>query len=394
MPNYEGLITLLVLAVAIILALFLSERKENKELRQLYELFQGLAGLEQVVAVLNKELTRRGFEVRDFLYLNRPRWGLRGDKVFVPGYRHSAPVVALFRGISTTLRRSVPLDQEIAKVLGKDTAFIPLKMDDVTPCWSHKKCTYEKCCCHGETDRTCWLESGLTHCGEELLSHEAKEKKCLACDCFTPVGVVAVRKRNGIKKMTRLIGKLDKIIRTAVSYTSQEYKASRDVTGVLNKPTLLEQAHLTFEQAKRYNHSISFAMFDIDHFKRFNDSYGHSAGDDLLKELATLVNSHVRQSDVVGRYGGEEFTIIFTETDKSTAREKCEKIRALVQDYDFLGEKKITISMGVAAFPEDGPSDHLELIKLADLALYHAKSTRNRAVAYSSAYKEMPVKKS
>lgn len=125
-------------------------------------------------------------------------------------------------------------------------------------------------------------------------------------------------------------------------------------------------------------------MMDIDHFKSFNDTYGHEAGDFVLKNVGELLMAKTRKEDIVCRYGGEEFSVIMPEADLQIACERAEKIRTAISDLDLsygqtrLG--KVTISIGVANFPEHGETGS-EVIQSADRAMYKAKEQgRNRVI--------------
>ncbi len=126
------------------------------------------------------------------------------------------------------------------------------------------------------------------------------------------------------------------------------------------------------------NHSpFSIAMCDIDFFKFYNDINGHLAGDYVLKTIADILKKGVKGSDIVARYGGEEFIILFPDTTKENAIKICEKLRQKIKDFKFPNEESqpngdLTISFGVASFPEDGITSE-ELIRKADMALYKAK---------------------
>ncbi|MCM8769048.1 MAG: sensor domain-containing diguanylate cyclase [Candidatus Omnitrophica bacterium] len=141
-----------------------------------------------------------------------------------------------------------------------------------------------------------------------------------------------------------------------------------------------------FSDFHRRNEPVSLAMCDIDHFKNYNDTNGHQAGDKVLREIATILKKGTKGSDIVARYGGEEFVIIFPQTTKANAIKICEDLRLKVQQYPFLNEdfqpeKDLTLSFGVASFPEDATSPQ-ELLKKADEALYQAKNRgRNQVVA-------------
>lgn len=118
-------------------------------------------------------------------------------------------------------------------------------------------------------------------------------------------------------------------------------------------------------------------MFDIDHFKEINDTYGHLTGDDVLKTLADIVRENLRKIDSLVRWGGEEFMIIAPETDLEGAKILAERIRKKVESYKFDKIKTITISLGLALFEKDDTEN--SVIKRADDALYNAKKRgRNR----------------
>jgi two-component system cell cycle response regulator len=130
-------------------------------------------------------------------------------------------------------------------------------------------------------------------------------------------------------------------------------------------------------------------MIDVDHFKLFNDEYGHLAGDYILKELCRLIQEHLREYDLLARYGGEEFTVVLPETGQAEAEIVAEKLRAVIAGHLFSdGEHgyQITVSMGVATLqPAQDPFKRNDLIDFADKALYESKRRgRNRVTVYES----------
>lgn len=129
---------------------------------------------------------------------------------------------------------------------------------------------------------------------------------------------------------------------------------------------------------------LSLVMIDVDHFKIYNDTYGHPEGDTVLKKVAKLMSAGLRQNDFAARYGGEEFAIVFSGANKDSASIAAERIRKSIAEYTF-DKGSTTVSMGIAEYPHD-TSDPAELIELADKALYHAKSTgRNRVYRWGAA---------
>jgi diguanylate cyclase (GGDEF)-like protein len=135
-------------------------------------------------------------------------------------------------------------------------------------------------------------------------------------------------------------------------------------------------------RAHRYGTTFSLIMFDIDHFKKFNDTYGHLQGDVIIKEIANIMRRSVRSIDLTARYGGEEFVVILPEVDAGGAIVVAERLRSSVADYRFRGEGgqlRVTVSIGVAEFKPERMRSASEIIAEADKALYHSKEMgRNR----------------
>lgn len=151
------------------------------------------------------------------------------------------------------------------------------------------------------------------------------------------------------------------------------------LTGLVNRRRLMEALGTEVERANRKQHPCTVLMVDVDHFKQFNDTYGHPAGDAVLTRVATILRESIRTIDVAGRYGGEEFLLLLTQTTMSGALEVAERIRTRLTDEVFDGGR-ITVSVGAAEFPDGGRSAEA-LIMSADLALYQAKKDgRDRVV--------------
>jgi diguanylate cyclase (GGDEF)-like protein len=175
-------------------------------------------------------------------------------------------------------------------------------------------------------------------------------------------------------------------IKRALLYARvQELAITDSLTQVFSRRYYLERFNEEIERSGKFKYSFSFAMADIDHFKDCNDQYGHLVGDAVLREVAKTIKENIRQVDLVGRYGGEEFSIILPETTKEQAQYALERIRQAIENkrirvYDE--ELQVTISIGIATFPEDA-KESSTLIERADSALYQAKQTgRNRVCLY------------
>ena len=163
--------------------------------------------------------------------------------------------------------------------------------------------------------------------------------------------------------------------------------AIRDgLTGLFVRRHFLSRLQEEVARAARHDHALAFLMVDLDHFKRVNDTYGHLVGDAVLREIAALLRTQVREVDLVGRYGGEEFGIGLLDTGRDAAQVVAERIRQAAATATFRACHEpltLTVSIGIAAFPQDA-ADAAELIAHADAAMYHAKEAgRNRVSAYA-----------
>lgn len=185
------------------------------------------------------------------------------------------------------------------------------------------------------------------------------------------------------------------ILTFVISYTVKYKNKSKDfehtyklattdsMTGLYNHRFFQEQMVFQIENAKRYNTNFSLVLIDIDFFKKFNDSYGHQAGDAVLKQVAELLKKSVRNSDIVARYGGEEMAIILPNNDFEHALAAAEKICKKIAETPFHLNpkltKNVTISLGVATFPQHGQTP-AELIEHSDKGLYKAKENGRNQV--------------
>jgi diguanylate cyclase len=149
------------------------------------------------------------------------------------------------------------------------------------------------------------------------------------------------------------------------------------LTGLPNHRSIHESLADEIEWAQSKGDPVTLCLFDVDHFKSFNDTFGHLAGDDCLRLLAKIVRECLRGGDILGRYGGEEFAVIFRRTSLGEALFVAERIRSVIESTDF-GHRKVTVSLGIASSDEVGESVN-ELIQAADEALYSSKRTgRNK----------------
>jgi diguanylate cyclase (GGDEF)-like protein len=172
-------------------------------------------------------------------------------------------------------------------------------------------------------------------------------------------------------------------------YDRVEHAATFDeLTGAYNRKSFINLGNTEIERTRRYDLSLSLLMMDLDHFKDVNDSYGHDAGDSVLRQFSQICHQHLRGADIFGRIGGEEFAILLPHSDLKTAREAAERIRQEVANcgFNIVADTclKVTVSVGVADL-DDETTDIHPLMKQADKALYFSKSGgRNRVTSVGS----------
>ncbi len=166
---------------------------------------------------------------------------------------------------------------------------------------------------------------------------------------------------------------------------ARELAITDGLTGIFNYRHFQERLRQEIAKAKRMQRELSIIIFDLDHFKKYNDANGHLVGDEALRRVANILRNHCRESDIPARYGGEEFVLVLPETSKPQAKIVAERIRLTIEQTRFEGEealplRKLTLSAGIASYPEDG-DEASQVIREADNALYEAKvSGRNLVV--------------
>ena len=154
------------------------------------------------------------------------------------------------------------------------------------------------------------------------------------------------------------------------------------LTGIANRRAFEQRLSLEWQRAVRYGHPLSVLMLDIDHFKRLNDDFGHDTGDAVLQQIARLLLEAARETDLICRYGGEEFIVIMMETSHADALQVAERMRQHIAAYAW-SKRQVTTSIGVASLHANQPMP--ALLKAADQALYQAKAAgRNRVISADS----------
>jgi len=380
--------------------LFLRQVRELREIKRIHVDLHGESSFENIIKGLSHELNSMGIQVLAFFKKNKGKLQIEADKATIPLMKEGSAVKALFLQKPYHGDKRYETDKSLMEHFGgQNIAFIPVRAQREQPCWRTNSCSDRSCRCYSKNNACCWLESEKNYKGKALPTYEQKTAKCISCPSLLPVGVFAVKDTSSRKlsKATSFINdNFRGIIKNSLKCESALVNAATDfLTGIANKETLLRELEALFKMADRYKHDLSLCFFGVDHFKLFNDAYGHPAGDAILRELAKRVSSAVRKTDIVARYGGEKFCIVFPMTDKKTAISVAEKIRAQVEHTRFTtpeGPLPVRISMGVASFPIDTIADVQTLIDKADRALLHAKKTRNKAVGYADSMTTLPKK--
>ncbi|WP_157949933.1 GGDEF domain-containing protein [Vallitalea okinawensis] len=160
-------------------------------------------------------------------------------------------------------------------------------------------------------------------------------------------------------------------LKVFLEHKALENLALKDsMTNLLNHKTICDTLKNEINRSARYSQPVSILMTDIDHFKQINDTYGHQVGDQVIIRIAKLLSEYSRQTDYVGRYGGEEFLVVLTNTNEEDAKKFGERIRTEIEKMDFGLPHQVTVSGGVKTYSNESAE---EMIKLADSALYQAK---------------------
>jgi diguanylate cyclase (GGDEF)-like protein/PAS domain S-box-containing protein len=185
--------------------------------------------------------------------------------------------------------------------------------------------------------------------------------------------VIAFRDITEQKKYLQSLETINKLLETQATTDA--------LTGIYNRIKLNKSLKIEMARSERYQSPLSLTIFDIDNFKKVNDTYGHSAGDDVLKCLTKLVQTNIRETDIFARWGGEEFVILTPGLSTLETARLADKLRHKIAEFDFKKPQKITASFGITSF-KSGDSSTL-LINRADDALYRAKKSGRNQVRYS-----------
>jgi diguanylate cyclase (GGDEF)-like protein len=218
----------------------------------------------------------------------------------------------------------------------------------------------------------------LTGSGTEEIAAQAFQEGAVG---YLPKGSLSREKLSNIIDVA--LDKWTRLQQAMADKEKLEKLATFDsLTGLYNRRAILGKLRELINLANRYKEDFSLSMLDIDHFKKVNDRYGHLTGDEVLEEIATLIRQNIRDTDIVGRYGGEEFIIILPKTTLSSAWVVAERLRSIIEKAEMKDSAgnvfTITVSQGLAGW-ERG-EDAYSLISCADEALYKAKEKGRNCV--------------
>ena len=164
----------------------------------------------------------------------------------------------------------------------------------------------------------------------------------------------------------------------------EKIKATTDgLTGLYNRKFFNEQLKSTINEALIHSYEVSLIMIDIDDFKKFNDTFGHQAGDEILATVSNVISNCIRTNDFAARFGGEEFVVILEKANKQVAVQIAERIRSSIEKLPMgYAKSKVTVSIGISTLPDRG-KDMDSLIKDADESLYYSKRNGKNQVHYA-----------
>ncbi|WP_263357021.1 sensor domain-containing diguanylate cyclase [Acidicapsa ligni] len=255
-------------------------------------------------------------------------------------------------------------------------------------------------CCGLRSGQPRWRQPGVSeiHC-THFVGHLPERYLCLPIvahgntlgvlyvQCNTDEDVAAVNARlDGLRQLLQLTGMAVASLNLRTKLESQSIRDS--LTGLFNRHFMQISLERELARAARRKQTLAVFMLDVDHFKRFNDTHGHAAGDTALQAIADLFRTNIRTDDIACRYGGEEFTIILPDVSGATAYDRAETVRKSVTSLKVPLEDEtygeFSLSIGIALYPSDGETADL-LLRRADQALYRAKrGGRNQVVVYEA----------
>jgi len=292
---------------------------------------------------------------------------------------------------------ALPHLPEEESILGSSPVFcLPVMRNMKVNCAEARSCADRTCPNYFSGNLKCWMRhvppESFTGGGDPETFREALTP-CFRCEIFPSSALLIVRSNVNGKVVTRentlpisiLASEAGLALEVVSLYDNMKKMAVTDgLTGLLNHREFYQSLRRELERARRYRHSVSLLMVDVDDFKQFNDQYGHPAGDVALRKIAELLRKCARITDVVARYGGEEFAVILPESTPGGALMVAERIKSEVAGHNFNHDSSerahLSVSIGIYS-SDNGEASEDQIVSLADGACYVAKkSGKNRVV--------------
>ncbi len=280
-------------------------------------------------------------------------------------------------------------------VMGEGAVFlVPVARKKTLICSDVKGCDNTECPSFSRPNAKCWAEARACR----AVPLENKRNACVRCEMFGLSALLVVRGRPDSRPFTResmrsvatLADEASLALEIVELYENARRMSMTDgLTGLVNHKEFFCAVRRELERARRYQHSVSLLMIDVDDFKKYNDRYGHLAGDVALRKIADLLRGCARATDVIARYGGEEFGVILPESTPGGALMLAERIKTEIARTEFMpgvqGGMRLTVSVGI--YTADGGSvSEDQAVGFADEATYVAKNSgKNRVVVKAHA---------
>lgn len=280
-------------------------------------------------------------------------------------------------------------------VMGEGAAFlVPISRKKTLICSDVKACGRRDCPAFSRENVKCWTEAGACRPHPE----GERRKECVRCRMFAVSALLVVRgrvdsrpfTRETMRSITTLGDEAALALEIVELYENARRMSMTDsLTGLVNHKEFFNTVRRELERARRYQHTVSLLMIDVDDFKKYNDRYGHLAGDVALRKIAEVLRSCARATDIVARYGGEEFGVVLPESTQGGALMVAERIKSAIARTDFVPEAagggRLTVSIGICS-AEEGAVSEDQLVGYADEAAYLAKNSgKNRVVVKAHA---------
>jgi len=278
-------------------------------------------------------------------------------------------------------------------LLGEGPSFLlPLIRKHGRKCSEVKSCGNIDCSSYLSNNPRCWVDHSRD-CGVNIrVPPEDRRKACVLCEIFSPIALLALRSRPESRKISReaivpvvtLANEASMALEVVELHDNLRKMSITDgLTGLFNHREFYQQLRRELERARRYRHTVSLLIIDVDDFKRFNDRFGHLAGDLALRKISDLLRHCARTTDIVARYGGEEFAVILPESTSGGALMLAERIKTEVANCNFLPQADdkihLTVSIGIYTVEEGAVSED-QMVSYADQAAYSAKDAGKNCV--------------